>query len=73
MLDVWIAHAAGRIGDEAAGGRLGGLIASSIAVAAVQRALDTDGRQLFLLKGGTLLQHRLRATARATKDVDGLV
>ncbi|MBK9697269.1 MAG: hypothetical protein IPO80_07700 [Propionibacteriaceae bacterium] len=73
MLDVWIAHAAGRIGDEAAGGRLGWLIASSIAVAAVQRALDTDGRQLFLLKGGTLLQHRLRATARATKDVDGLV
>ncbi|MBC2681410.1 hypothetical protein GSS87_03190 [Corynebacterium sp. 4HC-13] len=27
----------------------------------------------FLLKGGTLLQHRLNATARATKDVDGLI
>ncbi|MFW6599333.1 nucleotidyl transferase AbiEii/AbiGii toxin family protein [Propionibacteriaceae bacterium Y2011] len=28
---------------------------------------------LFLLKGGTLLQHRLNATARTTKDVDGLI
>lgn len=44
-----------------------------MAVGAVQRALDEDGRQLFLLKGGTLLQHRLNATARTTKDVDGLV
>lgn len=73
VLDTWIAQAAGRIGDEASGGRLGWLVASSIAVAAIQRAVDVDGRQLFLLKGGTLLQHRLRTTARATKDVDGLV
>lgn len=73
VLDNWIAHAGGRIGNEAAGGRLGWLVASSIAVAAVQRAVDVDGRQLFLLKGGTLLQHRLPSTARATKDVDGLV
>lgn len=28
---------------------------------------------MFLLKGGTLLQHRLDATARTTKDVDGLI
>jgi Nucleotidyl transferase AbiEii toxin, Type IV TA system len=28
---------------------------------------------LFLLKGGTLLQHRLNTTARSTKDVDGLI
>lgn len=35
--------------------------------------LDVDDRQVFLLKGGTLLQHRLTSTARATKDVDGLV
>ncbi|MPM24526.1 hypothetical protein SDC9_71009 [bioreactor metagenome] len=49
------------------------MIASSVAIGAVQRALDEDGRQLFLLKGGTLLQHRLNATARTTKDVDGLV
>ncbi|MEZ5085207.1 MAG: hypothetical protein R2722_02800 [Tessaracoccus sp.] len=45
----------------------------AITVGTVQRALDEDGRQLFLLKGGTPLQHRLNATARTTKDVDGLV
>ncbi|MGQ0463709.1 MAG: nucleotidyl transferase AbiEii/AbiGii toxin family protein [Sporichthyaceae bacterium] len=73
VLNTWIAQAEGRLGEEAKGGRLGWLIASSVAVAAVQRAIDADGRQLFLLKGGTLLQHRLHATARATKDVDGLV
>lgn len=44
-----------------------------MAIAAVQRAIDTQGRHLFLLKGGTLLQHRLNATARTTKDVDGLI
>lgn len=44
-----------------------------MAIAAVQRAVDAEGQQLFLLKGGTLLQHRLNATARATKDVDGLI
>lgn len=73
VLNTWIAQAEGQLGDEARGGRLGWLIASSVAVAAVQRALDKDGRRLFLLKGGTLLQHRLDATARTTKDVDGLI
>jgi hypothetical protein len=73
VLNNWIAEAEGRLGPEAKGGRLGWLVASSVAIACVQRAIDADGRQLFLLKGGTLLQHRLNATARTTKDVDGLV
>lgn len=73
VLNKWIAQAEGKLGQEAKGGRLGWLIASSVAIAAVQRAIDADGRQLFLLKGGALLQHRLNATARTTKDVDGLV
>jgi hypothetical protein len=74
VLNNWIAHAEGKIGGpDVKAGRLGWLIASSVAIAAVQRAIDADGRQLFLLKGGTLLQHRLSATARTTKDVDGLV
>jgi len=68
VLNTWIAQAEGQLGDEARGGRLGWLIASSVAIAAVQRAIDTEGRHLFLLKGGTLLQHRLNATARTTKD-----
>lgn len=73
VLNNWIAQAETRLGDEAKGGRLGWLIASTVAIGAVQRALDDEGRQLFLLKGGTLLQHRLNATARSTKDVDGLI
>lgn len=73
VLNTWIAQAEGKIGDEARGGRLGWFIASSVAIAAVQRAIDADGGHLFLLKGGTLLQHRLNATARTTKDVDGII
>ncbi|MHB1289390.1 nucleotidyl transferase AbiEii/AbiGii toxin family protein [Georgenia sp.] len=73
VLNAWIAQAEGQLGDEARGGRLGWLIASSVAIATVQRAIDAEGRHLFLLKGGTLLQHRLNATARTTKDVDGLI
>src|SRR5271163_932774 len=73
VLNNWIAQAEGRLGPEAKGGRLGWLVASSVAIACVQRAIDAEGRQLFLLKGGTLLQHRLNATARTTKDVDGLI
>lgn len=74
-LNAWITQAETRLGagSGAGGGRLGWLIASSVAIAAVQRAVDADGRRLFLLKGGTLLQHRLSGTSRATKDVDGLV
>ena len=73
MLDAWVQQAEGKLGDEAKAGRLGWLVASSVAIAAVQRAVDIDGRHLFLLKGGTLLQHRLTSVARTTKDVDGLV
>ncbi len=73
VLNAWIAQAEGKLGPEARGGRLGWLVASSVAIAAVQRAVDADGRHLFLLKGGTWLQHRVNATARTTKDVDGLI
>lgn len=73
VLNTWIAQAESQLGDEARAGRLGWLVASSVAIAAVQRALDVEGRQLFLLKGGTLLQHRLNVMTRTTKDVDGLI
>ncbi len=73
VLNGWISQAEGKLGAEAGGGRLGWLVASSVAIAAVQRAVDEDGRQLFLLKGGTLLQHRLDVPGRSTKDVDGVV
>jgi hypothetical protein len=35
--------------------------------------MDETKTNRFLLKGGTLLQHRLGGIARATKDVDGMV
>ena len=73
MLNKWIAEAERRLGTAVKGGRLGWLIASSVAVAAVQRATDEQGEQLFLIKGGTLLLHRLNAIGRPTKDVDGLI
>lgn len=73
ILNSWISKAELQLGAGSGGGRLGWLIASSVAIAAVQRAVDSDGRQLFLLKGGTLLQHRLDVSSRATKDVDGLI
>jgi hypothetical protein len=66
-LNAWIAQAESKIGPEGRSGRLGWLVASSVATAAIQRAVDTDGRQLFLLKGGTWLQHRLIVTARTTR------
>lgn len=73
ILNKWITLAESRLGEEVGGGRLGWLIASSVAVAAAQRAVDQDGQQLFLLKGGTLLLHRLDVPARTTKDIDGLI
>ncbi len=72
MLSSWINQTEQKVGSY--GGRLSWLIASTVVVAVLQRALDLDGQPHFLLKGGTLLQHRLpAASTRATKDVDGLV
>jgi hypothetical protein len=51
VLTNWITKAANDLGPHAGGGRLAWLVASSVAVAAVQRAIDADGNRLFLLKG----------------------
>ncbi|WP_341953496.1 nucleotidyl transferase AbiEii/AbiGii toxin family protein [Salinibacterium sp. TMP30] len=50
--------------------RLGWLAGSVIVMAVLQRALGSDGRPEFLIKGGAYLEHRLEIGARATKDVD---
>jgi hypothetical protein len=71
VLDGWVNQAQQKVGMDA--GRLGWLIASTVVVAALQRAVDESGRSLFLLKGGTYLQHRMSWAGRPTKDVDGLV
>jgi hypothetical protein len=71
VLDAWIAQAERRLGSD--GGRLGWLVASTVVAAALQQAVDEQGEPLFLLKGGTLLQHRLPRLSRATTDLDGLI
>jgi hypothetical protein len=71
VLNAWIAQAERQLGSD--GGRLGWLVASTIATAALQQAVDELGEPLFLLKGGTLLQHRVPGTSRATTDLDGLI
>lgn len=70
VLDTWIAHAVGSTGIVER--RLGWIVASSVAVAALQRAAYTDGRPRFLLKGGTYLEVRLGLRSRATTDIDAL-
>lgn len=72
VLNNWITRAEQELGVYE-GGRLGWLIASTIVTAALQRAVAADGQSRFLLKGGTMLQHRLMIPTRATKDLDGLI
>lgn len=73
VLNQWISHAEKTLGVPAAGGRMGWLVASTVVIAVLQQVVDPTGTPTFLLKGGTMLQHRLGLSARATSDVDGLV
>ncbi|MGB4779081.1 nucleotidyl transferase AbiEii/AbiGii toxin family protein [Microbacterium sp.] len=70
VLDQWVHQASAALGTTVA--RTGWILASTIVVAALQRALGQDQQPLFLLKGGVYLERRLGASARATRDVDTL-
>ena len=72
VLDSWIDKIENTIPDERSG-RLAWLVASTVVTAVLQRAVDSDGLSRFLLKGGTMLQHRLGDVARSTRDLDGMV
>ena len=72
VLDSWIDHAENNFGV-ASSGRVRWLIASTVIVAMLQRVIDEKGNCRFSLKGGTLLQHVLGLTSRATKDIDGII
>jgi hypothetical protein len=72
VLNTWLAQVEKDLQSGTAG-RLSWLVASTVATAVLQRAVSADGQSRFLLKGGTMLQHRLAVQTRATKDVDGLV
>lgn len=71
ILNSWVSQAERNWGTGP--GRLGWLLASSVVTAKLQTVTDNNRSPLFLLKGGTLLQHRLPHLSRATKDLDGLV
>ena len=58
VLNNWITSAE-RDMEGVEGGRLGWLVASAVVTAVLQRAVFADGTSRFLLKGGTMLQHRL--------------
>lgn len=70
VLNAWIQQAQVKV--DIAPDRLGWLVASTVVIAALQRAVYADGQPRFLLKGGAYLEHRLGLNARATKDVDTL-
>lgn len=70
VLEQWVHQASAALGANAA--RTGWILASTIVVAALQRALGPDHQPLFLLKGGVYLERRLGESARATRDVDTL-
>lgn len=70
MLNTWLRDAQTRtgVGEK----RIGWLLASTVAVAALHRAVGADEQPLFLLKGGLLMEFHLGLDARVTKDVDAL-
>jgi len=72
VLDSWIAHIENSLQADQ-GGRLSWLVASTLVTAKLQQVIDEAETSRFLLKGGSLLQHRLGGVARATKDVNGIV
>ena len=69
-LNMWLRDAQTKtgVGEK----RIGWLLASTVAVAALQRALGDDEEPLFLLKGGLFMEFHLGLDARVTKDVDAL-
>jgi hypothetical protein len=66
----WLAAAA--TSAQIAPRRLNTLVANSIVLSALSRAVDEENKPLFLLKGGTQLELRLGLRARASSDLDTL-
>jgi hypothetical protein len=71
VLTAWVVQAEDKLNSDS--GRLGWLVATTVVAAALQRTVDESGRTRFLLKGGTMLLHRLPTLTRTTQDLDGLV
>lgn len=72
VLNSWIDRAENELKIDK-GGRLAWLVASTVVAAKLQCVIDAKGGSRFLMKGGTLLQHRLGLETRATTDLDGMI
>ena len=72
VLNSWIDRAEREVGGERSG-RIAWLVATTVVAAKLQQVLDSQGRPRFVMKGGTMLQHRLGMEARASRDLDGIV
>jgi len=69
-LNTWVRDAVRLTGLQER--RVGWMLASTVVIAALQRALGSDGAPLFLAKGGVYLEMCFGMGARVTKDVDTL-
>jgi hypothetical protein len=69
-LQTWVrdAHRETGVGAE----RISWLVACTVVIAALQRALGEDGQPLFFVKGGVYIELNIGLRARATTDVDTL-
>ena len=72
ILSSWIDRAEIAVGGERSG-RIAWLVATTVVTAKLQQVLDGAGHPRFVMKGGTMLQHRLGMDARSSQDLDGIV
>jgi hypothetical protein len=70
LLERWVRDAEGI--TKGTRKRIGWMVASTVAIAALQRSLAPDQQPLFLVKGGVYLELCFGMKARATKDIDTL-
>jgi hypothetical protein len=69
-LDQWVRDAVNLTGEQER--RVSWMLASTVVIAALQRALSDDGTPLLLAKGGVYIQMQLGRGTRATQDIDTL-
>jgi len=69
-MNQWVRDAAKLTGARER--RVGWMLASTVVIAALQRAVGDDGAPLWLAKGGVYMELQLGLQARATQDIDTL-
>jgi hypothetical protein len=70
ILDSWVRQAASEL--LLASERVSWILATTVVIAVLQRAVGPDGGTLFVLKGGAYIERKLDLASRATKDLDSM-